>query len=236
MKLKKLVTIFLTLFCIFTTTACDVVYNNRIVNKENEIAEFQGKTLFYELSFNEFCNSLQSNEKVLPAYYLTINTEQKYDENPHYNPHFFWEYQRIFIINNVNENLYSIVREDVYLYEYYNKHLPEGNDQSAIGGDDRYIFRYSFYSYPLTSNESNFTYEFVECKETYKMYLYFYEYKQKGEELPSVPIKGIYIYNNGELVAKFFYEKSFKTLKDSFFIKFLKDNLIIIKGGYTNET
>lgn len=234
MKLKKLVAVLLTLFCIFTATACEGVTDlpKRVVSKKTETAEFHnGTTIFSFYSFNEFCNEMQVNEKVLPAYYLTIDTKDKYDTP------FYSEPPKRYIVNQHDEKIFPTLYEEVYWYDFYWKHLPKQTDYTENGIPPfitekyPYIFSYFFYSYPLTTNEYNFTFEHVICEETYEMDLYYFECYKNGVELKPVNKKGIFVYNNGELVAKFFYQKRFKELTDLFFMNFLKDNLVIIKGG-----
>ena len=230
MKLKKLVAVLLTLFCIFTATACEGVTDlpKRVVSKKTETADFRGTTIFSVYSFDEFFNEMQVNEKVLPAYYLTIDTRDKYDKPVlHYGP----PPPKHYIVNQRDKKIFPILYEKVYLFEFFYEHLPYEIEYPMGGGDEPYIFDYFFYPYPLATNECNFTFEHVICEETYEMDLYYLEYYQKGIEPERVPEEGIFVYNNGELVAKFFYQKRFREQTDLFFMNFLKDNLVIIKGG-----
>lgn len=232
MKLKKLVAVLLTLFCIFTATACEGVTDlpKRVVSKKGERAEFQGETLFTVVSFNEFCDKMQTNENIPNSYYLTIDTKDKYDK-PFLGPSFLYEYPEIYFANYNEENVFPVLIGKIYWHEFYSKHLPYKSEYPTNTEKMPYIFSFTFYSHSLTTTECNFTFEHVDCKETYEMDLYYFEYDEKGIEPERVPEKGIFVYNNGELVAKFFYKKRFRELTDLFFINFLKDNLVIIKGG-----
>lgn len=195
MKLKKLIAVFVALFCVLTATACEArleADKEQVIKQSETQAITTAKTQNSFVNFTEFSDFVTQDKTVLKDLtFLTLNTAIGDYSQSHIYSHTEYKY------NSDQESEYVITNVPLYDEKISNKSI----FMPRVDGKKPLVLLGELYAQGFEDNQEAFVYKHL---------------------LTNTDEKAVFIYQNNELVAKFFYTKLSRRVTDKYVENFLE--------------